>query len=473
MVPFAGEKLKISETVLRDAQQSHVATRMRLEDMLPICETLDQVGYWSIECWGGATFDSCLRYLDEDPWDRLRQLKAKMPNTKLQMLLRGQNLLGYRHYPDDVVDLFCKKAIENGIDVVRVFDALNDVRNLETSMHSIKKYGGICEAAICYTKSPLHTEDYFLELAVKLEQMGADVICIKDMANLLLPLDAYNLVKAMKQRIHVPLHLHTHNTAGTGDMVYFMAAVAGVDIIDCALAPFSNGTSQPCTESIFETFKLTRRNPELDDGKLFEASAYFAHIAQNMEQMGLLSTKVLHTEPSTLLYQVPGGMISNLIAQLKEVNAEDKMEEVLREVPIVRKDFGYPPLVTPTSQIIGTQAVLNILSGRRYSTLTKESRMLLRGEYGKIPGDVNVKLFEQAIAEAPAIQCRPADRLPSEIECKRKELADIASSDEELLSCILFPKLEVERLNRRKREKNQVRNLNVVCDISVVESDLY
>ena len=353
-------KLQITDTILRDAHQSQAATRMKTEDMIPACKLLDDMGYWSIECWGGATFDACMRFLHEDPWERLRTLKKHMPKTRLQMLFRGQNILGYKHYADDVVEQFCKKSIENGIDVVRVFDALNDPRNLESAIKFVNEYGGHCEAAISYTVSPVHNLDYFVKLACELEKMGADSICIKDMANLLLPYDAYDLVKKLKENVSVPIHLHTHNTAGTGDMTNLMAAQAGVDIVDCALSPMANGTSNPCTESLVATLKGTERDTGLDLEKLSEAAAYFRGVADKMKAEGILDPKVLNVDPNALLYQVPGGMLSNLISQLKQQNAEDKYYEVLAEVPRVRKDFGYPPLVTPTSQIVGTQAVLNV-----------------------------------------------------------------------------------------------------------------
>lgn len=468
MYEFVGGSLEITETIFRDAQQSHAATRMKLNDMLPTCENLDQVGYWSIECWGGATFDSCLRFLDEDPWERLRQLKKKMPNTKLQMLLRGQNLLGYKHYSDDVVELFCKKAIENGIDIIRVFDALNDVRNMATAMSNIKKYGGQCEAAICYTKSPVHTEEYFVNLSVKLEKMGADTICIKDMANLLLPIEAYRLVCAIKEKIHIPLHLHTHNTTGTGDMVYLMAAMAGVDIVDCALSPFANGTSQPTTESLYLSLKDSSRCLKIDAEKMYAAADSISSVAQKMELEGLIPSKVLRTIPKTLLYQVPGGMLSNLYSQLKEANAEDRIDEVLKEVPKVRADFGYPPLVTPTSQIIGTQAVLNVLTGRRYGTLTKESRMLLCGEYGSLPAEADKKLVEMASMSAQRITCRPADLLAPVLEAKRAKYADVAENDEDLLSCILFPQLAPDFLKNRKQKNDMVRDIFVESNVGAI-----
>ena len=433
-------KLQITDTILRDAHQSQAATRMRLEDMLPACEILDSIGYWSIECWGGATFDACMRFLNEDPWERLRALKKAMPKTKLQMLFRGQNILGYKHYADDVVEAFCKKSIENGIDVVRVFDALNDPRNLQSAVKFVKEYGGICETAISYTKSPVHSEDYFVKLAMELEKMGADVICIKDMANLLLPYDAYSLVKKLKENIGVPIHLHTHNTAGTGDMTNLMAAQAGIDIVDCALSPFANGTSNPSTEAMVATLKGTERDTGLDLAKLSKAAEHFRKVADKMKKEGILDPKVLNVDPNALLYQVPGGMLSNLISQLKQQNAEDKYYEVLAEVPRVRKDFGYPPLVTPTSQIVGTQAVLNVLMGR-YKMISKESKGLLRGEYGKLPGEVNEEVRKMAIGDSEVITVRPADLLKPELEKYREESRGIAKSEEDVLSYALFPQV--------------------------------
>jgi len=440
--------LLITDTILRDAHQSQAATRMRLEDMLPACEILDSIGYWSIECWGGATFDSCMRFLNEDPWERLRKLRKALPNTKLQMLLRGQNLLGYRHYADDMVDAFCRKSIENGIDVVRIFDALNDVRNMEASIKAVKKYGGMVEAAMSYTTSPVHSEEYFVEKAVVLEQMGADTICIKDMANLLLPSDAYSLVKKLKEKVSIPIHLHTHNTTGTGSMVYLMAAMAGVDIVDCALSPFANGTSQPATESLVATLQGTERDTGLDLKRLNEVAIHFKTVAAKMEKEGTISSKVLRVDPNTLLYQVPGGMLSNLLSQLKQANAEEKLEAVLQEVPRVRKDFGYPPLVTPTSQIVGTQAVLNVLMGR-YKSFTKESKGLLKGEYGELPGEVNKEIRKMAIGEDEVITCRPADLLEPELARIRGQYSDIAKTEEDVLSCAMFPQVAPDFIKRR------------------------
>ena len=418
-------------------------------DMLPACEILDSIGYWSLECWGGATFDSCMRFLDEDPWERLRQLRKHMPNTKLQMLLRGQNLLGYKHYADDVVDAFCQKSVENGIDVVRIFDALNDTRNIERAMKAVKKAGGWVEGCISYTISPVHNEEYFVKLAKEIEQMGADSICIKDMANLLLPYDAYSLVKRLKQNIKVPIHLHTHNTTGTGDMVYLMAAQAGVDIIDTALSPLAGGTSQPATESMVATFAGTEYDTGLDMNKLLKASEHFRKVADKLKKDGILDPKVLNTDAKTLVYQVPGGMLSNLISQLKQANAEDKYYEVLSEVPRVRKDFGYPPLVTPTSQIVGSQAVLNVLAGERYKMVSKESKGLLRGEYGRLPGEVNEDVRKKCIGDDEVITCRPADLIKPEMDEYREKTKDIAKSEEDVLSYALFPQVALKFLDKR------------------------
>ncbi|MBE7050448.1 MAG: oxaloacetate decarboxylase subunit alpha [Ruminococcaceae bacterium] len=444
-------KLFITDTILRDAHQSQAATRMKIEDMIPALELLDKVGYWSVECWGGATFDSCMRFLNEDPWERLRTIKKHMPNTKLQMLFRGQNILGYKHYADDVVEAFCKKSIENGIDVVRVFDALNDPRNLEAAIKFVKQYGGMCEAAISYTTSPVHNEDYFVRLACDLEKMGADTICIKDMANLLLPYDAYSLVKKLKENVGVPIHLHTHNTAGTGDMTNLMAAQAGVDIVDCALSPMANGTSNPSTESLVATLKGTERDTGLDLEVLSQAAKHFRNVATELKERGDLDPKVLNVDANTLLYQVPGGMLSNLISQLKQNNAEDKYYDVLAEVPRVREDFGYPPLVTPTSQIVGTQAVLNVLAGERYKMITKESKALLRGEYGQLPAPVNEEVRKKAIGDDEVITVRPADLLEPELEKYKKEAGDLIKCEEDVLSYALFPQVASGFLANRNK----------------------
>ncbi len=447
---MAGKKLLITDTILRDAHQSQAATRMRTEDMLPACEILDSIGYYSLECWGGATFDTCLRFLNEDPWDRLRTLRKALPNTKLQMLFRGQNILGYKHYADDVVEQFCRKAIENGIDIIRIFDALNDTRNLEAAIKFTKKYGGICEPAISYTISPVHNEDYFVKVAKELVQMGADIICIKDMANLLLPYDAYSLVKRLKSEVDVPIHLHTHNTTGTGDMTYLMAVQAGVDIVDCALSALGNGTAQPATEPLVATLKGTEYDTGLDLNKLSEAAKHFRKVADKLKAEGFLDPKVLNVDTNTLMYQVPGGMLSNLISQLKQANAEDKYYEVLSEIPQVRKDFGYPPLVTPTSQIVGSQAVLNVLAGR-YKSFTKESKAVLKGEYGRLPGEVNEDVRKLAIGDEEVITCRPADLLSPELDKYREEIKDYMQQEEDVLSYALFPQVAMKFFENRKK----------------------
>ena len=454
-------KLLVTDTILRDAHQSQAATRMRLEDMLPALKALNEVGYWSVECWGGATFDSCMRFLKEDPWERLRAIRRAMPDTKLQMLFRGQNILGYRHYADDVVEEFVRLSIKNGIDVIRIFDALNDVRNLEQAIKSTKKYKGLCEAAISYTVSPVHNEEYFVNLACELENMGADTICIKDMANLLLPYDAFSLVTAMKKKVKVPIHLHTHNTTGTGDMTYLMAAQAGVDIIDTALSPLANGTSQPSTEAMVATLKGTERDTGLDLGKLNEAAVHFRAVAQKLKSEGSLDPKVLNVDPNTLLYQVPGGMLSNLISQLKQAKAEDKYYEVLAEVPRVREDFGYPPLVTPTSQIVGSQAVLNVLAGDRYKMVTKESKGLLRGEYGRLPAPVNEDVRRKAIGDEEVITCRPADNLAPELDKQKAEAGELAKCEEDVLSYALFPQVAKTFLAEKYNPKPAYRELFV------------
>lgn len=453
-------KLMITDTILRDAHQSQAATRMRIEEMLPACEMLDSIGYWSLECWGGATFDSCLRFLNEDPWERLRKLKKALPKTKLQMLFRGQNILGYKHYADDIVEKFCRSAIENGIEVMRIFDALNDVRNLEAAIKYTKKYGGICEPAISYTVSPVHNEDYFVKLAKELEQMGADVICIKDMANLLLPYDAYSLVKRLKSEVSVPIHLHTHNTAGTGDMTYLMAAQAGVDIVDCALSAMGNGTAQPATEPLVATLKGTDRDTGIDLGELAKASRYFLKVSERLKADGFISDKSLKVDTNILMYQVPGGMLSNLVSQLKQANAEDKYYEVLEEIPRVRKDFGYPPLVTPTSQIVGTQAVLNVISGQRYKMFTKESKAVLAGEYGRLPAPVNEEVRKMAIGDKEPITCRPADLLAPEFEKCREEAGEHARNDEDVLSYALFPQVAMKFFETREENERKTAEEN-------------
>ena len=442
-------KLLITDTILRDAHQSLAATRMRTEEMLPAAKLLDSMGYWSLEVWGGATFDTCLRFLNEDPWERLRKLKEAMPNTKLQMLLRGQNLLGYKHYADDVVDEFVRLSIKNGIDVVRVFDALNDLRNLKASIHAVKKYGGLVEAAISYTVSPVHDEAYFVDLAQRLQEEGADTICIKDMAGLLLPRKAASLVRELKKTIRLPIHLHTHNTAGIGTETYLEGARAGADIVDCALSPLGSGTAQPATESLVAALQGTDRDTGLDLKALSQAAAHFKTVADRLEKDGFfVPGQVLRTDVNALIYQVPGGMLSNLYSQLAGAKALDKYEQVLNEVPAVRKDFGYPPLVTPTSQIVGTQAVFNVLQGR-YKSFTKESKALLRGEYGTLPAPVNPEIQKMALGEEQPITVRPADLITPEMDKLREESREFARSEEDVLSYALFPQVAEKFLRER------------------------
>ena len=453
-------KVMITDTILRDAHQSQAATRMRTEDMLPACEVLDNAGFYSLECWGGATFDSCLRFLNEDPWVRLRKLREAMPKTKLQMLFRGQNILGYKHYADDVVDEFVRLSIKNGINVIRIFDALNDPRNLKQAIDSTNRYNGICEVAMSYTVSPVHTEDYFVDLAVLFEKMGAQNICVKDMANLLLPYQAYSLIKKLKQALkkETLVHLHTHNTTGTGDMVNLKAIEAGVDIVDCALSPLANGTSQPATESLIATLQGTEYDTGIDLNELTKATEHFRKVAQKLQAEGILDPKVLRVDVNTLKYQVPGGMLSNLINQLKQAGKSDKLYEVLAEVPRVRKDFGYPPLVTPTSQIVGTQAVMNVIAGERYKMNPKESQGLMRGEYGKLPAPVNEEVRRKVIGNAKVITYRPADDLKPEMEKYRKECARWYTQEEDVLSYALFPQVAPKFFEYRQAEQLKLDN---------------
>ena len=453
-------KVMITDTILRDAHQSQAATRMRTEDMLPACEVLDNAGFYSLECWGGATFDSCLRFLNEDPWVRLRKLREAMPKTKLQMLFRGQNILGYKHYADDVVDEFVRLSIKNGINVIRIFDALNDPRNLKQAIDSTNRYNGICEVAMSYTVSPVHTEDYFVDLAVQFEKMGAQNICVKDMANLLLPYQAYSLIKKLKQALkkETLVHLHTHNTTGTGDMVNLKAIEAGVDIVDCALSPLANGTSQPATESLIATLQGTEYDTGIDLNELTKATEHFRKVAQKLQAEGILDPKVLRVDVNTLKYQVPGGMLSNLINQLKQAGKSDKLYEVLAEVPRVRKDFGYPPLVTPTSQIVGTQAVMNVIAGERYKMNPKESQGLMRGEYGRLPAPVNEEVRRKVIGNAKVITYRPADDLKPEMEKYRKECARWYTQEEDVLSYALFPQVAPKFFEYRQAEQLKLDN---------------
>ena len=408
--------LKITETVLRDAHQSLIATRMTTEQMLPIVDKMDKVGYHSVECWGGATFDASLRFLKEDPWERLRKLRDGFKNTKLQMLFRGQNILGYNHYADDVVEYFVQKSIANGIDIIRIFDCFNDLRNLETAVKAAKKEKGHAQIALSYTLGDAYTLDYWKETAKRIEDMGADSICIKDMAGLLLPYKATELVQALKDGSSLPIQMHTHYTSGVASMTYLKAVEAGADIIDTAMSPFSMGTSQPATEVMVETFKGTQYDTGLDQNLLAEIADYFQPMREEALKSGLMNTKVLGVNIKTLLYQVPGGMLSNLVSQLKEAGAEDKYRDVLEEIPRVRKDYGEPPLVTPSSQIVGTQAVLNVLQGERYKMITKESKKVLAGEFGQTIKPFNPEVQKKAIGDTKPITCRPADLIEPQLD---------------------------------------------------------
>ncbi len=444
---------KITETALRDAHQSLIATRMTTEDILPAVSLLDDIGYHSLECWGGATFDACLRFLNEDPWERLRKIRDLAKKTKLQMLFRGQNILGYRHYADDVVEYFVQKSIANGIDIIRIFDALNDPRNLKTAINATIKEKGHVQACICYTISPFHSIESFAKLAKELEEMGANSICIKDMAGLLLPYTAGELVKALKETVKIPIQLHMHYTAGTASMAYLKAIEAGVDVVDCALSPMAMGTSQPPTESIVKTFEGTPYDCGLDLEKLSKAQAYFQPLREKYLKSGLLDSKSLSVDINTLRYQVPGGMLSNLISQLKQANKMDKFYDVLQEVPRVREDSGYPPLVTPTSQIVGTQAVLNVITGERYKQVTKEFRGLVKGEYGKTPAPISDELRKKIIGDEKPITYRPADDIPNELDKFRDEIKEYMEQEEDVLSYALFDKVALKFFEYRKAQK--------------------
>ena len=446
----------ITETILRDAHQSQIATRMTTEQMLPIIDKMDQVGYHSVECWGGATFDACLRFLKEDPWERLRKLRDGFKHTKLQMLFRGQNILGYRHYADDVVEYFVQKSIANGIDIIRIFDAFNDLRNLETSVKACKKEGGHAQIALCYPLGEAYTLDYWKEIAKRIEEMGADSICIKDMAGLLVPYEAEALVKALKVSTKLPIQLHTHYTSGVASMTYMKAVEAGCDIIDTAMSPFALGTSQPATEVMCETFRDTPFDTGLDQKLLAEIADYFRPIQEEALKSGLLNPKVLGVNIKTLMYQVPGGMLSNLVSQLKDAHAEDKYYDVLEEIPRVRKDFGEPPLVTPSSQIVGTQAVLNVLMGERYKMITKESKALLHGEYGQTVKPFNPEVQKKACGDETPITCRPADLLKPELREMEKEVARYKQQDEDVLSYALFPQVAVDFFKYREAQQEKV-----------------
>lgn len=433
------QQVAITETVLRDGHQSLMATRLSIEDMLPVLTILDKMGYYSLECWGGATFDACIRFLNEDPWERLRTLKKGLPNTRLQMLLRGQNLLGYRHYADDIVDKFISLSAQNGIDVFRIFDALNDPRNIQQALRAVKKTGKEAQLCIAYTTSPVHALNYYLSLVKELVEMGADSICIKDMAGILTPKAAKELVSGIKAMTNLPLIVHTHATSGISQMTYLAAVEAGADRIDTALSPFSEGTSQPATESMYLALKEAGYDITLDETLLEQAANHLRQARQKYLADGILDPSLLFPDPRTLQYQVPGGMLSNMLSQLKQANAESKLEEVLAEVPRVRKDLGYPPLVTPLSQMVGTQAAMNVILGKPYQMVSKEIKQYLAGDYGKTPAPVNEDLKRSQIGSAPVTTNRPADQLSPEFEVLKAEVADLAQTDEDVLTYALFP----------------------------------
>ena len=448
-------KVNFTETVLRDANQSLIATRMPFEEFKPILEKLDKAGYYSLECWGGATFDSCLRYLNEDPWERLRKIRKACPNTKLQMLLRGQNLLGYKHYPDDVVRMFVRKSVENGIDIIRIFDALNDFRNIKVAVDETKKCGAHASGTICYTISPIHNLESYVKLAKELEEMGVDSICIKDMAGIMDPKDAYELVKAIKENVKLPVVVHTHSTTGLGPMTLMRAVEAGADVIDTAISSFSGGTSQPPTETLAYVLKKEGYEVDLDTKVLKEINDFFKPIRNNDLQSGLLNPVVMGTDTDALTYQIPGGMLSNLVAQLTAQNKLDKLDEVLAETPRVREDLGFPPLVTPMSQMVGVQATANVLAGERYKNISKEVKNYIKGEYGKAPGKVNEELQKKVLGDEQPITCRYADLLEDGIPAAREYLGDRATCDEDVLSYIAFPtQAEAFFDKREERKKN-------------------
>lgn len=462
-------KVKITETVLRDAHQSLIATRMRTEEFKDVLPLLDKIGFHSLECWGGATFDSCLRFLDEDPWERLRIIRKACPNTKLQMLFRGQNMLGYRHYSDEIVDYFVKKSIDNGIDILRIFDALNDVRNLQTAINAANKYGGHVQAAISYTTGPVFTNEYYCNYAKQLEESGASSICIKDMAGLLKPYETYELVKALKSTVNIPVQLHSHYTSGLASMVQLKGIEAGVDIIDTAMSPLALGTSHPATESMVAALQGTEYDTGLDLKALKEIRDFFIPLRQKYLENGLLDPKMLGVDANTLLYQVPGGMLSNLNSQLKQAGKEDKLEEVLAEVPRVREDAGYPPLVTPTSQIVGTQAVFNIITGERYKMVTKEFKDLVAGKYGRTPCKISEEFQRKIVGDGEIIDCRPADLLSDTIDDFKKDIIEFEPSDEDVLSYAQFDRVAVKFFEKRRDKKYKLdRNDDIVNKIHMV-----
>jgi oxaloacetate decarboxylase alpha subunit len=449
-------KVKITDTTLRDAHQSLIATRMKTEDMLPIAGKLDKVGFHSLEVWGGATFDTCLRFLNEDPWERLRTLRKAFKNTKLQMLLRGQNLLGYKHYPDDVVEEFVKKSIENGIDIIRIFDALNDPRNIKKSLDATKKYGGHAQAAISYTTSPVHNNNYYINLAVELEKMGADSICIKDMSGILMPYEAEKLVKGLKKKVSVPIQIHSHFTSGIANQTYMKAIEAGADIIDTAMSPLGMGTSQPATESMIASLKGSPYYPDIDMDLLLEITDYFSDLRNKYMKEGLLNTKVLNVDVRTLKYQVPGGMLSNLVSQLKSQGALDKFDEVLKEVPRVREDLGYPPLVTPMSQMVGTTAVFNVILGERYKMIPTETKNYVKGLYGKPTVPIKEEIRKKIIGDEKVFTGRPADLLEPELDRLKEEISEYIEQDEDVLSYALFPQVAIDFFKYRQAEKYKI-----------------
>ncbi|NLI89091.1 MAG: oxaloacetate decarboxylase subunit alpha [Epulopiscium sp.] len=448
--------VKIVDTTLRDAHQSLIATRMATEQMLPIAEKMDQVGFHALEMWGGATFDASLRFLKEDPWDRLRKIRDTVKNTKLQMLFRGQNILGYRPYADDVVEYFVQKSVANGIDIIRIFDALNDMRNLEAAVKAANKEKAHAQIALSYTLSDVHTLDYWIDLAKRIEDMGADSICIKDMAGLLIPYEAERLVGALKEAVDLPIELHSHYTSGVASMSYLKAVEAGCDIIDTAMSPLAMGTSQPATEVMVESLRGTPYDTGLDQDILSEIAAYFRPLRHESLDSGLLNMKALEVDINVLRYQVPGGMLSNLVSQLKEQGAEDRYYEVLEEIPRVREDFGYPPLVTPSSQIVGTQAVLNVLAGERYKMISKESKDLVRGQYGRTPVPIKPEIVKQLIGDEERITGRFADRLEPELAKLESEMAMYKEQDEDVLSYALFPQVAVDFFKHRDAKKTKI-----------------
>ena len=456
------KKFKITETCLRDGHQSLMATRLTTDEILPILHKMDSAGYHALEVWGGATFDSCIRYLNEDPWDRLRRIRENVKNTKLQMLFRGQNILGYRHDADDVVEKFIYKSLENGIDIIRIFDALNDLRNLKTSIDATRRYGGHLQVAMSYSVSPVHTHDYYINLSKQIEEMGAHSICIKDMSGILLPYNGYELIREIKNNISIPLELHTHSTCGIGEMLYLKAIEAGADIVDTAISTLGGGTSQPPTESMVRTFMGSEYRCDVNYDVLRDIADYFKPIREKYLKDGILSPKSYFINPQIIETQLPGGMISNMINQMKAQGAEDKFEDVLKEIPKVRKDLGYPPLVTPLSQMVGTQAVMNILSGEQYKMISKEIKDYVKGLYGCPPYEISKELKDKILKDGEEITCRPADLIEDEFLKIKEESLDFAKSDEDVLSYILFPQISKKFLEKKYNQNdNQVININL------------